>query len=79
MVLVFELYLSRACIDDVFIIAFCYVLYIYDEWIFPSQSIGRVHFQLEGCWVTLFIFIQICKQTVEIMIRRHVMWRLIWV
>ena len=48
-----------------------------------NLSIGRAHFQSKGRLVVFFIFIQFfkrsaCKQTVENLIRRRVLWRLIW-
>ena len=51
---------------------------------FPLLSIGQVHFRFKGCWVVFFIFIQIlkralCKKTVEALIRRGILWHLIWV
>ena len=57
---------------------------IYVEWSFPLLSIGPVQFRFKGCWMVFFIFIQnfnrtFCKQAVKTLIRRHVVWRLIWV
>ena len=54
------------------------------EWNFPLLSIGPNHFRFNGCWVLVFIFIQIfdkafSKQTVNTLIRRRVLRCLIWV
>ena len=43
-----------------------------------------VHFHFKGCWVVFLFFIQILKgisftkKTVENLIRRRVLWRLVW-
>ena len=50
--------------------------------LFSFLSIGRVHFRLKGCWMVFPILFKtcnrtFCKQTVDTLIRRHVLWRLI--
>ena len=51
---------------------------------FPSLSIGRVHLSFKRCLVCFFHFYHIfdrnsCEQTVQTLIRRRVLRRLIWV
>ena len=48
------------------------------------SSIGPVYFCFKGCWVVFFIFLKkiiriFCKQTVETLIRCHILCHLIWV
>ena len=53
------------------------------EWNFPLILTGPVHFPFKPCWVVFFHFYSnfkrnFCKQTVENLIRRRVLRRLMW-